>query len=72
MQLEGSVFAVLVVQLKPQMETLLALPPNSLIKEIALTRKLLSLFIDQQVCTKAPNHQVDHTWCIFSCIVIIL
>ena len=34
MQLEGSVFAVAVIQLKPQLERLLNLPDDSLTKEV--------------------------------------
>ena len=49
MQLEGSVFGVLVIQLKPQLEKLLRLPPDSLTKEIALNEKLLELFIEYQI-----------------------
>ena len=49
MQLEGSVFGVLVIQLKPQLERLLRLPPDSLTKEIALNEKLLELFIEYQI-----------------------
>jgi hypothetical protein len=49
MQLEGSVFGVCVIQLKPQLEALLNLPPDALTKEIRLTQDLLSLFIDYQI-----------------------
>jgi len=49
MQLESSVFGVCVVQLKPQLEKLLGLPPDALTKEIGLTQDLLSLFIDYQI-----------------------
>jgi len=49
MKLSSSVFGICVVQLKPQLETLLSLPPKSLTKEIRLTQDLLSLFIDFQV-----------------------
>jgi hypothetical protein len=45
MQLESSVFAVCVVQLKPQLEALLGLSDDALTKEIKLTQDLLSLFI---------------------------
>ena len=45
MQLESSVFAVCVVQLKPQLEALLGLSDDALTKEIRLTQDLLSLFI---------------------------
>jgi len=49
MQLESSVFGVCVVQLKPQMEALLGLPPDALTKEIRLTQDLMSLFVDYQI-----------------------
>jgi hypothetical protein len=49
MQLESSVFGVCVIQLKPQLEVLLGLPPDALLKEIRLTQDLLSLFIDYQI-----------------------
>lgn len=49
MQLESSVFGVCVIQLKPQLEDLLSLPPGSLTKEMQLTQDLLSLFIDYQI-----------------------
>ena len=45
MQLEGSVFGLLILQLKPQLERLLRLTERSLTKEIALTQALLDLFI---------------------------
>eukprot|EP00545_Synedropsis_sp_CCMP1620_P000355 CAMPEP_0119005492 /NCGR_PEP_ID=MMETSP1176-20130426/1748_1 /TAXON_ID=265551 /ORGANISM="Synedropsis recta cf, Strain CCMP1620" /LENGTH=988 /DNA_ID=CAMNT_0006957305 /DNA_START=85 /DNA_END=3051 /DNA_ORIENTATION=+ len=49
MQLESSVFGVCVIQLKPQMEALLGLPPDALTKEIRLTQDLMSLFVDYQI-----------------------
>lgn len=49
MQLEGSLFGVCVVQLKPQLEKLLRLPEDSLTKEIRLTQDLLELFIKYQI-----------------------
>ena len=49
MQLEGSVFGVCLIQLKPQLEKLLNLPPDALTKEIRLTQDLLELFIDYQI-----------------------
>ena len=49
MQLESSVFAFCLVQLKPQLERLLNIPENSLAKEIKLTEDLMSLFIDYQI-----------------------
>jgi hypothetical protein len=50
MQLESTLFACCVVQIKPQLEQLLCLPPGALTKEIALTQQLIELFIDYQVC----------------------
>mmetsp|Transcript_9281 Transcript_9281/g.29472 ORF Transcript_9281/g.29472 Transcript_9281/m.29472 type:complete len:1028 (+) Transcript_9281:35-3118(+) len=49
MQLEGSVFGILIIQLKPQLEALLKLPHDALTKEIALTQQLLDLFIQYQI-----------------------
>merc|ERR1712038_119081 len=49
MQLEGTVFGLLTIQLKPQLEKLLNLPNNSLTKEIKLTQDLLRLFIEYQI-----------------------
>jgi len=49
MQLESSMFGVCVVQLKPQLEKLLRLEPDSLTKEIQLTQRLLELFIQYQI-----------------------
>jgi hypothetical protein len=49
MQLETSVFGVVVVQIKPQLEKLLRLPRGALTKEIQLTQDLMSLFVDYQI-----------------------
>ena len=49
LQLEGSVLAVCIVQIKPQLEVLLRLAPESLTKEIALTQDLMDLFIKYQI-----------------------
>jgi hypothetical protein len=49
MQLESSVFGICVVQLKPQLEALLGLPPDALTKEIQLTEDLLSFFMEYQI-----------------------
>ena len=49
MQLEGSVFGVLIIQLKPQLEALLKLPADSLTKEIQLCQDLLELFVAHQI-----------------------
>jgi hypothetical protein len=49
MQLESTLFGVCVIQIKPQLEKLLRLEPDSLTKEIKLTQELLSLFIEYQI-----------------------
>jgi hypothetical protein len=49
MQLESSVFGICVIQLKPQLERLLGLPPDSLQKEVKLTQNILELFIEYQI-----------------------
>mmetsp|Transcript_37829 Transcript_37829/g.100542 ORF Transcript_37829/g.100542 Transcript_37829/m.100542 type:complete len:938 (+) Transcript_37829:111-2924(+) len=49
MQLASTLFAVLVVQIKPQLERLLRLPSESLTKEIRLTQDLTELFIKYQI-----------------------
>ena len=49
LQLESSLFGVLVLHIKPQLEAVLNLPPDALTKETALTRALMDLFIQYQV-----------------------
>ncbi|CAE7722643.1 CPK5 [Symbiodinium pilosum] len=49
MQLESTLFGILVVQIKPQLEKLLNLPDDSLTKEIKLTQDLMDLFIKYQI-----------------------
>ncbi len=49
MQLESTLFGVLVVQVKPQLEKLLKLPADSLTKEIKLTQELMNLFVEYQI-----------------------
>lgn len=49
MQLESSIIAFSVIQIKPQLEKLLNLSDDSLTKEIELTEDLLDLFITYQI-----------------------
>ncbi|CAK9094777.1 Uncharacterized protein SCF082_LOCUS44533 [Durusdinium trenchii] len=49
MQLESTLFGIVVVQVKPQLEQLLNLPADSLTKEIKLTQDLMQLFIKYQI-----------------------
>jgi hypothetical protein len=46
MQLASTLFAVVVIQIKPQLERLLNLPDDGLTKEIKLTQDLMKLFIE--------------------------
>jgi len=59
MQLEGTLFAVCVVQIKPQLEKVLNLPDDSLTKEIKLTQQLLQLFIDYQIPSDLLSYDGD-------------
>uniref|UniRef100_A0A7S4LZJ0 Uncharacterized protein n=1 Tax=Guillardia theta TaxID=55529 RepID=A0A7S4LZJ0_GUITH len=49
MQLGSTVFAVLVIEIKPQLEKLLSLAPDSLKKEVKLTQDLMELFLKYQI-----------------------
>ncbi len=49
MQLASTLFAVCVIQIKPQLEKLLNLTVDALTKEIRLTQDLLALFIQHQI-----------------------
>lgn len=49
MQLGGTVFGLVVIQIKPHMEQVLNLEPDSLTKEIALSEDLMDMFIKYQI-----------------------
>jgi len=49
MQLGSSVLGVCVIQIKPQLEKLLNLPPDALTKQMKLTQDLMKLFVEYQV-----------------------
>jgi hypothetical protein len=49
LQMSNTLFGVAIIQIKPQLEKVLNLPPDSLTKEIALTEDLLKLFIEYQI-----------------------
>lgn len=61
MQLDSSVFGICVIQVKPQMEALLSLPPNALTKEIQLTQDLLSLFVEFQIPPNLVSYDGDES-----------
>jgi len=49
MQLASTLFGIVVIQIKPQLEKLLKIPHDSLSKEIKLTQDLMDLFITYQI-----------------------
>merc|ERR1719491_1796235 len=49
MQLASTLFGVLVIQIKPQLEKVLNLPSDALTKEIKLTQDLMQLFLQYQI-----------------------
>jgi hypothetical protein len=59
MQLESTLFGVCVIQIKPQLEKLLKLPPDSLTKEIKLTQELLGLFGEFQIPSDLLSYDGD-------------
>jgi hypothetical protein len=59
MQLESTLFGVCVIQIKPQLEKLLKLHPDSLTKEIQLTQDLMELFIKYQIPSDLLSFQGD-------------
>jgi len=59
MQLESTLFGVVVIQIKPQLERLLKLPDDSLTKEIRLTQDLLELFIKYQIPSDLLSYDGD-------------
>merc|ERR1712151_1458998 len=62
MQLESTLFGVLVIQIKPQLEKVLNLPDDSLTKEIKLTQDLMQLFTKYQIPTDLLSYDgIDTT-----------
>jgi len=59
MQLESTLFAVCIVQIKPAMENLLNLTRGGLTKEIKLTQELMELFIDYQIPSDLISFDAD-------------
>lgn len=59
MQLEGTLFGILVIQIKPQLEKVLNLQPDSLTKEIKLTQDLMQLFIKYHIPSDLLSFQED-------------
>lgn len=59
MQLDSSVVGVCVVQIKPQLEKLLGLPPHALTKEMKLTEDLTELFVEYQIPSDLVSCDLD-------------
>lgn len=49
LQLSSTLFGIVIIQIKPQLERVLNLPSDSLTKEIKLTHDLMKLFIEYQI-----------------------
>ncbi|KAL3906611.1 MAG: hypothetical protein SGILL_009199, partial [Bacillariaceae sp.] len=60
MQLESSVLGICVIQIKPQLESLLGLPHDSLTKEMKLTQELMEVFVDYQVPCDMLSYDGDN------------
>merc|ERR1719197_2067763 len=56
MQLQSTLFALCIVQIKPALEAVLNLPDDSLTKEIKLSQRLLSQLIEYQI----PSDQLSY------------
>jgi hypothetical protein len=59
MQLASTLFAFVVLQIKPQLEKLLKLPADSLVKEIRLTQDLQELFMKYQIPSDLLSYDGD-------------
>jgi hypothetical protein len=59
MQLESTLFGVLVLQIKPQLETVLKMSTDTLTKEIRLTQDLMEMFIKYQIPSDLLSY--DHS-----------
>jgi len=59
MQLASTLFGVVVVQIKPALEQILNLPPDSLTKELRLTQDLMELFIEYQIPTDLLKYDTE-------------
>jgi hypothetical protein len=60
MQLEGTLFGIVILQIKPQLEKLLNLPSDSLTKEIELTQDLMDLFIKYQIPSDLLSYSAEN------------
>ena len=67
MQLSGTLFAVATVQIKPNLERLLNLPPRALTKEVQMCQDLMKLFIESVVvCLALLQHETLPQLCLLT------
>eukprot|EP00754_Rhynchopus_humris_P029273 Rhum_TRINITY_DN15204_c1_g1::Rhum_TRINITY_DN15204_c1_g1_i8::g.143651::m.143651 len=59
MQLKETLFAMCVVQVRPQLESVLNLPAGALTKEIRLTEELLDLFMGHEVAADLLSYEAE-------------
>ena len=59
MQLASTLFGVVVIQIKPQLEKLLKVPYDSFTKEVELTEQLMELFIKYQIPSDLLSYDGD-------------
>ena len=59
MQLKETLFAMCVVQVRPQLESVLNLPAGALTKEIRLTEELLDLFMSHEVAADLLSFEAE-------------
>ena len=59
MQLKETLFAMCVVQVRPQLESVLNLPAGALTKEIRLTEELLDLFMSHEVAADLLSYEAE-------------
>eukprot|EP01033_Poteriospumella_lacustris_P015889 gene15890-11374_t len=57
MQLESTLFGICIIQVKPQLEKVLNLPPDALTKEIRLTQDLMKLFVQYQISADLLSYE---------------
>lgn len=59
MQLSSTLFTLCIIQIKPQLEKVLNLVPDSLTKEIKLTQDLMDLFVEYQIPSDLLSYSDD-------------
>ena len=65
MQLASSVFALVIIEVQPQLERVLNLDDGALTKEIALNRELMELFTTYQISADLLSYDPRSDGCVF-------